>query len=55
LTSTGDSLVAAAAAAAAAAASVWRSNAAAEDVGTGDDVTEMKESQESDESSDVST
>lgn len=52
--STDDSL-AAAAAAAAAAASVWRSSAAADEVGTGEDVTEMKESQESEESSDVST
>lgn len=43
----------AAAAAAAAAASVWRKRTAADDVGTGDDVTEIKESHEF-ESSDVS-
>lgn len=43
----------AAAAAAAAAASVWRKRTAADDVGTGDEVTEMNESHEL-ESSDVS-
>lgn len=58
-TSAGASLeaeaAATAAAAAAAAASVWRRSAAADEVGTGDEVTEMNESHESDESSDVST